>query len=102
MELITYKKRNGEIIERIRTTGIPYKIGEVTSMGWLVLDIKYNFRGKFYSREKYNDLLDKSLRKSKKLMQFKRNFSTIYNNLNHILGFIILAKLLEKVLISMI
>lgn len=101
MELITYQKRNGETIERKRATGIRYKVGEYTSMGWKVLDIKYGLNGKYYPLEIYNDLVERNWIRSKKRVQFKRNIVLIYNNINHILLFIILAKLLEKIIVSM-
>lgn len=51
---IIYKKANGEIIERERTTLPIQKIGEDTSMGWRILDIQYYFLHKWYSITEYN------------------------------------------------
>lgn len=59
MVQITYQKRNGCIIQRIRSTVLPYKIGDTTSMGWKVLNIEYEYKNKFYSEYKYSLLLHK-------------------------------------------
>lgn len=58
MYQIEYKKRNGEIIKRIRNT-LPGKIGETTSMGWIIMDIKYAFKDKYYSLRDYQILFKK-------------------------------------------
>lgn len=59
MMQITYQKNNGSIIKRLRHTTLPYKIGEMTSMGWIVLNIEYEYNNKFYSEHKYNMLIQK-------------------------------------------
>lgn len=46
---IIYQKSNGEIFERHRNTIPNTKIGEYTSMGWLILDIKKYFQYRWYS-----------------------------------------------------
>lgn len=51
---ITYQKRDGTIFCRFRNTSLPYKIGEETSMGWKVLNIEYEYNGKYYSKHEYN------------------------------------------------
>ena len=58
MYQIEYKKRNGEIIKWIRNT-LPGKIGETTSMGWIIMDIKYAFKDKYYSLRDYQILFKK-------------------------------------------
>lgn len=60
---VIYKKGNGEIIERERTTLPQAGIGKESSMGWLVLDIKINFQDKWYSLK--NELVD--YKRAKKL-----------------------------------
>ena len=69
MYQITYQKNNGEVFNRIRNT-IPYSVGDYTSMGWLVVDIKYNFNGKYYSASDYHKLKSRS----NKIQQYKRSF----------------------------
>ena len=60
---IIYQKENGEIFERIRVTLPEYKIGEETSMGWKILDIKYYFQYKWYSSSEYSEY-KKALRRN--------------------------------------
>lgn len=73
---ITYQKQNGCIIYRLRSTILPYKIGEITSMGWKVLNIEYQYKDKFYSLYEYNKLLHKENQnyiKKKKTKEFCMN-----------------------------
>ena len=57
---ITYQKKDGCIIQRLRNTMLPYRIGDTTSMGWKVLNIEYEYKNKFYSYYKYLYLINKS------------------------------------------
>lgn len=59
MLLVTYQKENGCIIQRQRKTMLPYKIGERTSMGWIVLNIEYHYKDKYYPEYKYHMLIQK-------------------------------------------
>ena len=59
MYLIEYQKANGDILYRTRNTLPNSGIGEKTSMGWLVKDIKYKFNNKYYSASDYYRLQSK-------------------------------------------
>ena len=48
---VIYQKTNGEIFERNRTTLPDTKIGDYSSMGWKVLDIKIYNQYRWYSLE---------------------------------------------------
>lgn len=70
MVRVTYQKSNGCVIQRIRNTMLPYKIGDTTSMGWKVLNIEYKYNNKYYSIHKYNTMIQKdkqNLMKKKKV-----------------------------------
>lgn len=78
MYQIEYKKRNGEIIKRIRNT-LPGKIGEETSMGWIIADIKYCLNGNYYPFMEYKTKMKKyhSLIITKnKIKQLIKKYST--------------------------
>ena len=75
MFLIVYQKRNGELIYRTRNS-LPGKIGDITSMGWLIKDINYLYHGKYYSASDYNRLMNKQhniVKSYRKLKQFIKN-----------------------------
>ena len=72
---ITYQKKDGSIIKRLRSTMIPYKIGDMTSMGWKVLDIEYEYQGKFYSEYEYNKIMHKRRIEAIKKRQTKEKCS---------------------------
>jgi hypothetical protein len=80
MYQIEYKKRNGEIIKRIRNT-LPGKIGETTSMGWIIVDIKYQLNGNYYSFMEYKTKMKKyhslTLTKNKIKQLIKKYRTTI-------------------------
>lgn len=58
MYQITYKKKNGEVFNRVRNT-LPGYIGKETSMGWIIVDIKYLFNKQYYSFQDYKQLMNK-------------------------------------------
>lgn len=92
---ITYQKKNGEIIERTRTTGLPYRIGETTSMGWKVLDIQYLYNGKYYHSGEYEEKVNKAFERGRKKAQFKRTAYKIYRELIYAMGLLILIRTFE-------
>lgn len=77
---ITYQKNNGCIIQRQRNTPLQYKIGDITSMGWKVLNIEYEYNNKFYTEYNYNKLLNKdkqaSIKKKQAIELCTREFKT--------------------------
>lgn len=78
MYLVSYQKRNGDVFCRIRNTIPNCGIGHETSMGWLVLDVKYWFRNGFYSSSQYHTLFTKQKNKKqliKKLKSILKQFS---------------------------
>ena len=63
MMQITYQKRDGSTIQRVRKTMLPYKIGDMTSMKWKVLNIEYEYKNKYYSEKEYYALLQNQKQK---------------------------------------
>lgn len=72
MYQITYKKQNGVVFNRIRNTLPVQTVGEVTSMGWIILDIKKNLNGKYYSHHEYYTLLNKKNTHYKTIKNIKK------------------------------
>lgn len=60
MMQITYQKNNGCIFQRYRSTELPYKIGDITSMGWKVLNVEYEYNNRYYTQSEFNKLVHKS------------------------------------------
>lgn len=54
---------------------VPYKIGEITSMGWKVLNIEYEYKNKFYSKYEYETLIKKEKQTSIKKQQTIESFT---------------------------
>lgn len=75
--VVYYQKRNGEIIERFRTSLPDNRIGEHSSMGWLIKDIKYVFDGKTYDTEKEQD---KAIHKKYRWRNLRRSLSRMAEN----------------------
>lgn len=88
---VTYQKRNGSIIRRLRNTLLPYKIGDITSMGWKVLNIEYEYNNKYYTYYEYSKLINKQHQKQQKKKQLKELYLHYTKSLLYIIyGFIIL------------
>lgn len=92
---MTYQKRNGEVIQRIRNTYCTYRIGDTTSMGWKVLDIKYNWGGKYYHKTEYDRIIEKEIQKDKKRIKLKKRIVSIYKNLAYAMSLLILMRAYE-------
>ncbi len=90
---ITYKKRNGEIFTRIRNTYPPYRVGDITSMGWQVLDIKYRHKDKYYNYDEWSKLVDKEFNKQKRKREMIHNTKNFIKYVNQFVNFFIIFKL---------
>lgn len=55
--MVIYQQRNGNLLYRACKTSPKYEVGQQTSMGWKVVDIKRLHNGKCYSRFEYNNKL---------------------------------------------
>lgn len=95
---ITYQKANGCVIQRLRNTMLPYKVGDTTSMGWKVLNIEYEYNNKFYSEYEYNTLVQKKHRSQVKRQQTIESFIKEFKTFFYYLMAIVLINLLKSVL----
>lgn len=83
---ITYQKKNGNIIHKFRNTPLPYGIGDITSMGWKVLNIEYEYKGEYYPGYKF----DMIIRKNKQSFIRKKQMRELcINNLKTLLYYLI-------------
>ena len=55
--LVIYQKSSGELIYRTRTSRPNYKVGDRTSMGWKVIDIKNLYKGNIITSYTYRKQL---------------------------------------------
>lgn len=82
---ITYQKKDGCIIQKIRNTMLPYKIGDTTSMGWKVLNIEYEYNNQYYPEYKYHMLINENkqrcLKKSKQRKYLRENLRQLCTTL---------------------
>lgn len=95
---ITYQKENGYIFQRIRNTTLPYKIGDITSMGWKVLNIEYKYKDKFYSEYKYNLFIQQDKKASIKRNHNKELYMKEVKNFLYCFISILLMCILSKLL----
>lgn len=92
MYLITYQKSNGEVFCRIRNTMPQCGIGKETSMGWKLIDVKYSFKGGYYSLRECNKLQRRQYKKD----HIKRTILNIFKSYNISLALLILIFVLIK------
>lgn len=90
---ITYQKRNGEIFQRYRTTYCTYRVGDTTSMGWKVLDIKHKWGNNYYNYNEYCKLVDQAFEKDKRRYKMKTTLKNVFRNINQTMTFLILFRL---------
>ena len=93
---ITYKKRNGTIFQRIRNTYLPYRVGDTTSMGWEVLDIKYKYGNKYYTGIEYDKIINKKWKRTKNLLQLKHSVNNMCKYANYLVVFIVLTNAFQN------
>lgn len=55
--LIIYKKNNGNLLYRSVKNHPQYHKGDITSMGWTVIDIQRLYNGKIFSTDKFDNML---------------------------------------------
>jgi len=90
-----YQKANGQLVFRIRTTIPPYKIGDRTSMGWIVKDIRYKYKDKFLTRHDFDVAIDNDWKKDKKKKQIKENLLNLYKYIVYSTSLLLLFRLFE-------
>lgn len=93
--LITYQKNNGNIIYRERKTPLQYKIGDITSMGWKVLNIEYKYNDKFYSKYEYNLLIKKNTQIEIRRKQTKEIFLKGFKTFLYYFISVLLTKIIK-------
>lgn len=89
---MVYEKRNGQLVFRIRTTEPPYKIGDRTSMGWIVKDIRYKYKDKFLTRHDYDNAIDKAWIRRRKIDKFNQKLSVYCKQLIYFFSFMLMAR----------
>lgn len=92
---MTYRNKEGEIIRRTISTGSPYKIGDTNSFGWTVTDIKYKYGDKYYHREEYDHLVNRSISRMRSRMKIRNKISKLYTNMIYLIELMIAVKVLE-------
>lgn len=92
---ITYQKANGDIFDRVRNSYCSYKIGDITSMGWSVLDIQYKYKNKYYTKNQYDEKITRSINRYKKFLAIKKQVYTIYKNLVYCLVLLMSMRVYE-------
>ena len=92
---MVYQKANGQIVKRIRNTMAPYKIGDRTSMGWIVIDIKYLYRHKYYPKYEYDKLIARHFVIQKRKSKILKVFTRLYKQLVYCLVLLILFRIFE-------
>ena len=95
MIMVTYQKANGQIIQRVRNTLCPYRVGDKTSMGWTVLEILYNYKGKYYTKNVYDKFINEYTFKYQRELKIKSTIYKIYKELIYPVALLIMIRLLE-------
>lgn len=92
--MVIYEKHNGDILYRALTTTPHYKKGDITSMGWKVLDIQHIDNGKCYTTADYDYKLNRRYKIHHTLTLINKN------SILDILKFIILVSVLYYIFVK--
>lgn len=92
---MTYRTRRGETIRRTISTGSPYKVGDTNSFGWTVTDIKYKYGDKYYHRNEYDSLVNRSISRMRKRMRIRNLINKFYGNVLYLVELMIAVRVLE-------
>lgn len=95
MIMITYQKANGQIIQRVRNTSCPYRVGDRTSMGWLVLEILYKYKGNYYTKNVYDRYIGEEQTRFQRQLIIKRTILRLYKELVYPIALLIMIRVLE-------
>ena len=98
----TYQKKNGELVNKITYFRGQYKIGEENGFGWKVVDIKCKFKDNFYPMYEYDRLIQKHWKREDTIDEIKKKFKKIYVFFVNFLGYMILYKILEFIVLNVI
>lgn len=98
----TYQKKNGELVNKITYFRGQYKVGEENGFGWKVVDIKYKFKDNFYPMYEYDRLIQKQWKREDTIDEIKKKFKKIYIFFVNFLGYMILYKILEFIVLNVI
>lgn len=91
---VMWQKKNGDIIQR-NVQWNDYKIGDVNSYGWIVVDVKYYYKNNFYSFDKYEQLVNKEIKRDRQIMLIKKNINKTYKQLIYLVELLIVIRYLE-------
>lgn len=81
MILIVYQSKKVTRFRLVKYTML--KVGEETSMGWLVLSIQYYYEGRFYIKHLYDELITQEINGivilNKKRLKVKKIIDFLYH-----------------------
>lgn len=92
---ITYRKKNGDIIQKIVNVYTQNRVGDINGYGWKVMDIKYLYKNNFVSISEYDKLLERDWNKDFKKMNIIKKIKRIYHDLGYCVGLIVAFRFLE-------
>lgn len=73
----------------------PYRVGDKTSMGWTVLEILYNYKGRYYTKNVYDKFINDSIYRYQRHRKIKSTIIKIYKELAYLIAVLIMIKLLK-------
>lgn len=94
---MTYQKKNGQIIKRTITGFSPYRVGDINSYGWEVIDIKHFYKGKWYSKRDFEIMISKNQDNFRKKIKMRNFISNLYKNVGYFLELMIMLKIFDVV-----
>lgn len=91
---VTYKKKNGDIIKRYVSNDLYYRVGYINSYGWECIDIKYCYKGIYYSRDIYYKLQERNYKMGRFFYEFKKKFFRLCDDIGRLFFLLILFRMI--------
>lgn len=98
MVQVTYQKNNGTVFKRYRYTTPSYKIGDITSMGWKVLNIEYEYNNKFYPEFEYYSIMHNNKQKYIKRKQTRELYISEFKKIMYYFIAVVVLNFLKFIL----
>lgn len=90
----TYRKKNGEIIQRLTNT-TDYRIGEFNSYGWEIVNVQYEYKNNFYSKKEYDILIDRDWKRQRQLNIIRLKIDNVYRQIKFAVELLIIYEFIQ-------
>lgn len=76
--LLTYQKKNGDLVEKIVNVSTQFKMGDHNGFGWKLIDKKFYYKKNVWLPEQeYDRLVERDWKRARFIYKFKIKFKKV-------------------------